>query len=397
MPPEVGAFVPGELFELGGRTEGPLAGLTFAVKDLFDVAGRKTGGGNPSWKDAHAPAARNAPAVERLLNAGARAIGKTITDELAYSIVGKNWHFGTPRNGAAAERMPGGSSSGSASAVSNNLCDFALGTDSGGSVRVPAAYCGLFGMRPSHGRIPLEGCMRLNPSYDTCGWFARSSEHLERVGLVLLASQRSAASRPAKLLVAPEAWAAADAEVAQALRPLLRRIEAALGSAAETRIFSDQAEWDAIDQHSRNLQGFEAWQTFGEWISRSRPVLGPEIEERFRIASKITPEEAERAREQRAGFAQRMSQLLTEGCVLCIPTVPTVAAPRDVDPDRLQAVRLKTLKFTCIAGLARLPQVTIPARIASGIPCGLSIMARHGDDEALLRLVNETHSERQRP
>jgi len=389
MQGAVDAFVPGEIFELGGRSEGQLAGLNFAVKDLFDVVGRKTGGGNPSWKESHAPAARSAAAVERLLYAGAKVVGKTITDELAYSIVGKNWHYGTPRNGAASERMPGGSSSGSASAVSNGLCDFALGTDSGGSVRVPAAYCGLFGMRPSHGRISLDGCMALNPSYDTCGWLARSAEHLERVGLVLLGSRR-AALHPTRLLAAPEVWSAASEEVVNALRPILRRI----GDAEERSIFENEAEWNAMDQHSRNLQGFEAWQTFGGWINNSRPVLGPEIAERFRMASEITAEEAERARAQRAVFAQRMAQLLPAGSLMCIPTVPTVAALRSVDPDSLQSVRLRTLKFTCMAGLARLPQVTLPARTASGTPCGLSFLARHGDDEALLRYVSEISEER---
>jgi amidase len=384
MLDQAGAFVPGELFELGVRSDGALAGLTFGVKDLFDVAGRRTGAGNPTWKETHPPAARNALAVQRLLDAGAKAVGKTVTDELAYSIVGRNFHFGTPKNGAAPERMPGGSSSGSASAVSNGLCDFALGTDSGGSVRVPAAYCGLFGMRPSHGRIPLEGCVALNPSYDTCGWFARSAKLLERVGHVLLGSRRPS-PRQIQLVLAPEVWAAAEADVRDALRPVLEK----LGRAEERPIFAG-GEWNAVDQCSRTLQGFEAWQTFGHWIRTANPVFGAEIAERFRLASAITVEEAARAKGQRESFTRKMAQLLPEGTLLCIPTTPTVAAPRSGDPDRLQAVRLKTLQFTCIAGMARLPQVTISVKTAGGVPCGLSFIARHGDDEILLQFVSKS-------
>jgi Asp-tRNA(Asn)/Glu-tRNA(Gln) amidotransferase A subunit family amidase len=111
--------------------------------------------------------------VQRLLDAGAQFVGKAHTDELAFSMNGRNAHFGTPRNGGAPDRIPGGSSSGSASAVSNGLCDFALGSDTGGSVRTPASHCGLFGIRPTHGRISLERVLDLAPSFDTCGFFTR--------------------------------------------------------------------------------------------------------------------------------------------------------------------------------------------------------------------------------
>ena len=231
--------------------------------------------------------------------------------------------------------------------------------------------------------------MPLTPSFDTCGWFARNARHLERAGLVLLASLPPSSSARIRLVVAPEVWSAATEEVIEALRPALRKVESFTGAAEKVSIFADEAEWNAIDQHSRNLQGFEAWRTFGDWIVKTKPVFGPEIEERFRLASIITVEAAEEAKARKVGFAQRMAQLLPQGTLMCIPTTPTVAALRSVDPDRLQAVRLKTLQFTCIAGLARLPQITIPVNTASGPPCGLSFIARHGDDEVLLRFVSE--------
>ena len=158
---------------LTGAAAGPLAGLTCAIKDLFDIAGYVTGGGNPDWHASHEAARRTAPVVQKLLDAGATIVGKTHTDELSRGIFGENAHYGTPINPKAPGRVPGGSSSGSAAAVAGQLVDFALGTDTGGSVRVPASFCGIYGLRPSHGRLPFEGVLPQAPSFDTIGWFAR--------------------------------------------------------------------------------------------------------------------------------------------------------------------------------------------------------------------------------
>src|SRR5438552_18762506 len=162
MPHDINAFVPGPPVRIEGRKGGPLAGLTVAAKDLFDVAGFPTGGGNPDWAKSNPVPTRNGWAVQRLLDAGATLIGKTITDEVSLGILGENPFDGTPLNPTAPDRVPGGSSSGSASAVAQGLCDTALGTDTGGSVRVPASFCGLSGLRRSHGRPELTG------------WFSRA-------------------------------------------------------------------------------------------------------------------------------------------------------------------------------------------------------------------------------
>jgi amidase len=172
---------------LPGAATGPLAGLTFAAKDLFDVAGYVACAGNPDWLRTHAPAGKTAPVVQTLLEAGATLMGKTVTDELAFSMSGENIHYGTPINPAAPARIPGGSSSGSASATASKLVDFALGTDTSGSIRVPASYCGLFSLRPTHGRISCQGVIPLAPSFDTVGWVARDATLLQRIGEVLLA------------------------------------------------------------------------------------------------------------------------------------------------------------------------------------------------------------------
>src|ERR687890_1761221 len=207
------AFMPYPAAAVANAETGPLAGLTFAVKDLFDLAGYPTGCGSPHMLAMSGIKTRTAPTVQRLLDAGARLVGKTITDELAFSLSGKNAHFGTPVNGGAPDRVPGGSSSGSASAVSNELCDFALGTDTGGSVRGPASHCGLFGIRPTHGRVSLEGCHDLAPSFDTCGYFTRDGATFIRVGEVLLGPDSAPLPQIPRVLLAQDAFALLHKEV----------------------------------------------------------------------------------------------------------------------------------------------------------------------------------------
>src|ERR1700720_3045102 len=212
MADDIGAFVPGQRFRIEGRAGGPLSGLTFAAKDLFDVAGHPTGGGNPDWARTHSVPTRHAWAVQTLLDAGAELIGKTITDEVSLGILGENPFEGTPVNPRAPGRVPGGSSAGSAAAVAAGLCDTALGTDTGGSVRVPASFCGLYGIRPTHGRINVSGMMPQAPTSDTTGWFARDAGTFAKVASVMLGEPIPPAL-PDRLIVAVDAFAFADPEV----------------------------------------------------------------------------------------------------------------------------------------------------------------------------------------
>ena len=213
---------------LPGAAAGPLSGLSFAAKDIFDVAGHVTGGGNPDWKATHQPADKSAWVVEALTNAGAAMVGKTLTDELTRGIFGENAHYGTPTNPRAPDCVPGGSSSRSASAVAGGLVDFALGSDTGGSVRVPASFCGLYGLRPTHGTIPLDGLLLQAPGFDTIGWFARDLRTFSRVGTVLLESLGEPI-RPQRLVVAEDAFELADTEVENALRPLVEALSLLMG------------------------------------------------------------------------------------------------------------------------------------------------------------------------
>lgn len=349
----------GEPMRLEGAAEGPLQGLTFAIKDLFDVAGYSTGCGNPTWLATHPPASRTAPVVEALLAAGATAVGKTITDELAYSLSGENAWYGTPLNPAAPGRIPGGSSSGSASAVASGLADFALGTDTGGSVRIPASFCGLYGLRPSHGALSLEGVMPLAPSFDTVGWFAPSAALMARVGDVLLG--HLPAAREVRLLYA------ADRE--PSWRP----------AGAEPVTVGFCAEWaDAFSV----LQRHEVWQSHGAWIRTAHPQFGPGVAERFEAAARVTEEEVQRASVVREEMRSRLLALLEEA-VLVLPTAPS-AAPL---PGSGNDFRRRCLQLLCPAGLAGLPQLSLPLSRTEDGPVGVSLLGSPGSERTLLALA----------
>jgi amidase len=370
--------------EMGGAKSGPLAGLTFAVKDIYDVAGAKTGFGNPDWLRTHEPAARTAPAVQMLLDAGARLAGKTHTEEMAWSLTGENAHYGTPVNVNAPGRIPGGSSSGSAAAVAAGLVDFALGSDTGGSVRLPASYCGILGLRPTHGRISLEGVCPLAPSFDTCGWFARDAGVFERVGRVLLKDDAPAA-RAGRFLVAQDAFALADEGAGTALEAALDRVAALIGRPQPVTVGDEPLEgW--MD-YFRFPQGAEAWECHREWVTRERPQFGPAVGPRIAWAATVAPQDVARARARREEITQRMDSLLQGNAVLALPSAPGIAPLRDSPAREIDTLRSRALPMLCIAGLARLPQVSLPLAKLDGCPLGLSLIAARGNDTMLLDLA----------
>ena len=371
--------------ELDGAPRGPLHGLTFAVKDVYDIAGHRTGNGNPVWLDTHAPAARTASAVERLLAAGARMVGKTHTDELAYSLNGENVHYGTPTNPRAPGRIPGGSSSGSAAAVSGGLVDFALGTDCGGSVRLPASYCGIYGIRTTHGLIPIDGIADLAASFDTVGWFARDAATMARVGGVLL--PEGPAFRPKRLLIAEDAFAFAGAEIKSALAGAVLRLKAALPDHRQIEVYTgDPSAWSGI---FRILQGDEIRRRHSAWIDAHNPNFGPGIAERFRWVRTIDPAEVERMRPLREDVARHMDVLLGDDAVLCLPTAPGIAPKLKTPPAELEVFRARAFALLSIAGLARLPQLSLPLGILTDCPLGVSLIAPRGRDQGLLNWVAE--------
>ena len=371
---------------LAGAAHGPLAGLTFAAKDIFDVTGYVTGGGNPDWKATHAAATRTAWAVQVLVAAGATMVGKTLTDEITRGILGENPHYGTPINPRAPGRVPGGSSSGSAAAVAGGLVDFALGSDTGGSVRVPASFCGLYGIRPTHGRMPLDGLLLQAPSYDTIGWFARDAELFARVGTVLLQSSVPAA-RPRRLVIAEDAFEVADAGVAEALRPCVARLTALIGDATTVRLAPEGlAVWS---EQQQVLQGREAWETAQDWIDRVNPRFSFEVTERYLTARSYTDADVAAAQVRRDAIRQRLDAVLAEDAVLCLPTTPALAPWRGERTSARRDLRARISMLTCIAGTTGRPQINLPLAEVDGLPVGVSLLGARGADEVLLGFARD--------
>lgn len=369
-----------------GAADSPLSGLTFAAKDIFDVAGHVTGGGNPHWQRTHERAGETAPVVQSLLDAGATLVGKTHTDELTRGILGQNPHYGTPINARAPGRVPGGSSSGSAAAVAGGLVDFALGSDTGGSVRVPSSFCGLYGLRPTHGRISLEGVMPQAPSFDTVGWFARDAETFTRVGEVLLQS-RIFPARPSNLVIAEDAFELIAEDMRHAFDPIVDLIAELVGRSGTERLAPSGLEhWM---QHQRRLQGREAWDTMKDWINAVNPLFAVEVSLRYFQGMTTTDEQIAEGKAVRAGVVERMNSLLSDDTVICLPTSSTVAPLVDRSLDDRQDVRKWLGHLMCTGGLTGCPQINLPLAVINGLPIGLSLMGARGSDEMLIDFTRE--------
>lgn len=379
------AFVPYPEAPVPRAGNGPLSGLTFAAKDLFDIAGYPTGGGNPFVLAMSGIKTRTAPTVQKLLDAGARFVGKTVTDELAFSMNGQNAHFGSPINGAAPDRISGGSSSGSASAVSHRLCDFALGTDTGGSVRAPASHCGLVGIRPTHGRISLECVMDLAPSLDTCGWFARDVPTFARVADVLLGPDDPATTAPAQLLWPEDLWVQLSPAAREAAQDAAAKVQRLLGTAKPVNVVLDDV--DTMYWRFRHLQGRESWTTDGPLIERFAPPLGPGVAERFAWSRGVTDAQFAQAQVYRRRFKAHLAQVLGPGGVLLMPTMPDIAPLVKAADDTLEDYRNRAIRLLCTAGLAGAPQLSLPLATREGAPFGLSLLGRPGTDRALVALA----------
>ena len=381
----VGAFVPGARVELDPLAAGRLSGRDFAVKDLFDVAGAPTTYGNPDWARTHPPAVATAPVVTALLQEGARLRGKTKTVELAYGLTGENvWH-GTPLNPRAPNRFPGGSSCGSAAAVAAGLVDFALGSDTGGSVRIPASFCGLFGIRPSAGAVSLAGARPLAPSFDTPGWFTRSASLLAEIGEVLLPG--GGESVGGVLLQVEEAWMNAIPEVAEALRPALELLEDRFGRTIGVRLMPEGL--DTAFDHFRAVQAEEAWATLGGWVASTEVRFGPGIGERFAAAREMDPALAYAGRAFRRRMQARLRPMLAGGAVLVYPTCPCPAPLLSTNQEEQAELRAAVMGVTAIAGFIGAPEITLPVGTVAGAPVGLSLTAAPGRDRALLAFARE--------
>lgn len=380
----LGAFCSHSEVRIQGAAQGLLAGTRFGVKDLYHLKGFKTGFGHPAWLDSHPAAELTSAAVLSLLSAGASVVGKTHCDELCFSLNGVNKYYGTPLNVNAPGCIPGGSSSGSAAAVAGGLVDFALGSDTGGSIRVPASYCGILGIRPSHGAVSLDGALPFAPSFDTAGWFANKPTLMRDIGRVLLPGS-SSAQQAGQLLVATDAFSHVDQSTSMALQAVVDQMGQAFTGSRNLSFSPDGLDpW----MHAfRVLQGSEIWQTHRDWLIGLGPEFGDGIRERFKWVSTITPEEIAAAKEVRLRIRDYFDNLFVDNAVLVIPTTPGPAPLLDTSTPDLEKWRNRSLGLLCIAGHAGLPQLSLPVAQVQGRPVGLSLIAARGNDHLLLELA----------
>lgn len=361
--------------------QGPLDGLRFGAKDIFALKDKVTGLGQPQWRETHVPAEQDAAIITRLLANGAHLIGKTHTDELCYSIAGQNVHYGTPPNPALPGAIPGGSSSGSVSVTAAGLVDFAIGSDTGGSVRIPASYSGVYGIRPTHDAISLAGAAPLAPRFDTLGWFARDIETLSKVGKVLL----------------PKDADSFGFSQVRGITDVYSNVEPVLLTQLQERLDANKlltqidaltlGELDRFPALFRVVQGYQAWQAYGDWIEATRPNFGPGIRERFEAASRISQEEYETALTSADALRDEVRALFDNKTLWCMPTAPGHAPAIDASPEEVDTIRTRTMRMNAIAGIAGLPQISLPLLHDGTGPVGLSLIGPAGSDRALLDLA----------
>ena len=370
---------------LAGKSSGELKDLSFGLKDVFDVAGYPTSFGSPDWLRTHEIPTETAPIVTQLIDAGATLVGKTHTDELTYSILGMNAHFGTPVNPLSPERVPGGSSSGSAVAVAGGLVDFAIGSDTGGSVRLPASFCGIYGIRPTHGKISLQHARPLAKSFDTLGWFARDTQTLLKVGKVILGDEPQQVI-DSKIIIPKQALGVLSNELQAIFMHKVKEIF------KDFQVEELDLEWMQLRNFAetfRVIQAREIWLEHGEWASQNLEHFGPGIKQRFSIARDISEEAANSSREVRKAIQMQLNQILKPNTMFLVPTASNLAPLLTSSAEELEQFRKDTFQLVSIAGLGGLPQVNIPAFKINGCGFGISLIGAHDSDLQILDFIDK--------
>ena len=389
-------------FQQLGKPNGALADLSFAVKDLIAVRGLVCGSGNPHWASLQQPQPNHAVVVAQLLAAGARCAGTVWCDEFAFGLTGENPCAGTPQNPQAAGCLPGGSSSGSAVAVANGEVDFSLGTDTGGSVRVPASWCGLWGWRPSHGLISLEGVAPLAPSLDVVGVLCRDPSTLARIAQVLCPiaepSPRASFAEPGRgsvrqLIWIPELWELAD----PAVQTKLQKAAHAMGVRLKAPLVERPLAAFGLSDSSELLQTFQAiqWHEIAQSLAKlpadlpKGPVLANNLERVANRDPSLYPQALITRTSLQAACTKQLEQSL-----LLLPVTPCRApALGSLNHDRRTSTVLQSiLCLNAIAGLGGLAQLSIPIspNSPSDHPIGLGVVAAAGHDQWLIQLNQNT-------
>ncbi len=377
----LGALLDEDFAPVAGDPDGPLMGTTFVAKDLFAVAGHVVGAGQPTWEATHDAAEANAAAVQRLLDAGATLVGRTHTSQMAYSLSGRDTPAGAPVNPAAPGHDTGGSSSGSAAAVAGGLVDLGLGTDTLGSIRVPASYGGIYGWRPTHGLVPLDDVHPLAVSLDTVGLLARDPVLL-RVGAEALVATSFADETPGRVLLAAEAFTELTPAVGD---PLLDAAEA-FAPTDSVDLAPDGLTLTDLTLVVRDVQGPEFAAAHRAWIDEHQPTFLPAVAERIAHALAVTPEAHAAANAVRTDLREHLAAVLGPGDVVLVPLAGRPAT-RDADDAEYADARRVAASLSVVGSLGGLPTVAVPAIVVDGTPVGLGLLGAPGTDGLLLSLA----------
>lgn len=393
----------------------PLTGLTFAVSDVFDIDGFVTGFGNLDWERTHVAASQTSSVVSALVEGGATCVGKTVVDEMAYSISGENKNYGTPTNPTAPALMPGGSSSGSAVAVAANLVDFSLGIDTDGGVRVPAGYCGVIGFRPSYGAVSHTGIVPVSSSCDTVGWFAKDPIILRRVGHLLLQVPFAVQRNPRNIIIADDCLQLIKVSVDRVAQVVIKSTEKLFGR----QVLKHENLGDYLDVKVPSLKSFYSKKSngevnsssirllanvmqlvkrqefkcnHGEWISSVKPTLDPIIVAQIRESLEISDEEIENFRTIRSEIRIALNSLLKDDGILVIPTIPDPPLKLGGKEILLEDYLSRAFSLLSLASMSGCCQVTVPLGFHDKYPVSVSLVARHGGDRFLLDTVQTMYS-----
>lgn len=376
------AFMRDNHIALAGLEEGPLAGLTFGIKDVFEIQGSTYSNGHPKWLETKEPAEFTASLVTNLLENGADLVGKTVCDELMFSLSGENWHYGSPINPHDPRRYCGGSSSGTVAAVAGNLVDFAVGTDCLGSIRVPPSYTGTIGLRASIGRIPIDGQAPYSVSLDSTGFVAQDTQIFQKVADVMLGEDK-VKGQFKKLFVPTDSFGVIDEEIKVALDPALAHIKTFFAEVEYGEISNGKLdEWVQVLQ---TIQQYEVWQSYGGWVRKYQPRLSEGPGSRLEQSSQITLTAYRAALAKREAIIAEVSEVIDEETVVVLPSAASIAPLRSSTEEEINANRLQTSKLLCLSPLTGKPQISLPLAEHEKLPLGISLLSKKNTDLALVR------------
>ncbi len=374
-------------FGLKSGKSGPLSGITFVVKDNIAISGHVSSFGSSRWRETHGKSTQNASVISKISDNGGDIVGLAKLDQLTFSLVGNISEGEPPINPLYPDRFTGGSSSGTVSAVAGGIAQVGIGTDTGGSIRVPAAACGLYALRPSHGMIDCSGILPLAESFDTVGIVSMNIELIKKTFNVIRSDQKLFDVKVKRVILPADILKTASEEVGKVVNEAAIRIAKALGASLAENNFERFLNVQFADLFTR-MQGREIWGSHSAWIVQNEQFLFPDVRMRLRRAEqfyKMPGEEIEADRQVRNKYTEDLSKYLGNDAIVVLPIMYGLPPKRNASDDELLEFRKMALRFTSPAGLSGFPEAVMPVKSArTGLTYGAGILGPKGSDLSLL-------------